>query len=78
VYRARDARLDREVAIKVLPAEVRGRDDLRQRFEREARTVSSLHHPHICALYDIGEQDGIGYLVMELLRGEPLDKRFTI
>jgi Tol biopolymer transport system component len=75
VYRARDARLDREVAIKVLPAEVRGRDDLRQRFEREARTVSSLHHPHICALYDIGEQDGIGYLVMELLRGEPLDKR---
>ncbi len=75
VYRARDARLDREVAIKVLPAEVRGRDDLRQRFEREARTVSSLHHPHICALYDIGEQDGIRYLVMELLRGQPLDKR---
>ena len=75
VYRARDARLDREVAIKVLPAEVRGRDDLRQRFEREARAVSSLHHPHICALYDVGEQDGIRYLVMELLRGQPLDKR---
>jgi Tol biopolymer transport system component len=75
VYRARDTRLEREVAIKVLPAEVSGRDDLRQRFEREARAISSLHHPHICALHDIGEQDGIRYLVMELLRGEPLDKR---
>jgi serine/threonine protein kinase len=75
VYRARDTRLEREVAIKVLPAEVSGREDLRQRFEREARAISSLHHPHICALHDIGEQDGIRYLVMELLRGEPLDKR---
>jgi serine/threonine protein kinase len=75
VYRARDTRLEREVAIKVLPAEVSGRDDLRQRFEREARAISSLHHPHICALHDIGEQDGISYLVMELLRGETLDKR---
>jgi serine/threonine protein kinase len=75
VYRARDTRLEREVAIKVLPADVSGRDDLRQRFEREARAISSLHHPHICALHDIGEQDGVSYLVMELLRGEPLDKR---
>jgi serine/threonine protein kinase len=75
VYRARDTRLEREVAIKVLPADAGGRDDLRQRFEREARAISSLHHPHICALHDIGEQDGIRYLVMELLRGEPLDKR---
>jgi serine/threonine protein kinase len=75
VYRARDTRLDREVAIKVLPAEVNSRDDLRQRFEREARAISSLHHPHICALHDIGEQDGVRYLVMELLRGETLDKR---
>jgi serine/threonine protein kinase len=75
VYRARDTRLDREVAIKVLPAEVSARDDLRQRFEREARAISSLHHPHICALHDIGEQDGVRYLVMELLRGETLDKR---
>jgi eukaryotic-like serine/threonine-protein kinase len=75
VYRARDTRLDREVAIKVLPAEVSGREDSRQRFEREARAISRLHHPHICALHDIGEQDGIRYLVMELLRGEPLDKR---
>src|SRR5215471_12543489 len=75
VYRARDTRLDREVAIKVLPASVSVRDDLRQRFEREARAISSLQHPHICALHDIGQQDGIRYLVMELLRGEPLDKR---
>jgi serine/threonine protein kinase len=75
VYRARDTRLEREVAIKVLPAEISGRDDLRQRFEREARAISSLHHPHICALHDVGEHDGIRYLVMELLRGEPLDKR---
>jgi serine/threonine protein kinase len=75
VYRARDTRLDREVAIKVLPAEVSARDDSRQRFEREARAISSLHHPHICALHDIGEQDGVRYLVMELLRGEMLDKR---
>jgi Tol biopolymer transport system component len=75
VYRARDTRLNREVAIKVLPAHVAGREDLQQRFEREARAVSSLHHPHICSLYDIGLQDGAPYLVMELLEGEPLDKR---
>ena len=75
VYRARDTRLDREVAIKVLPAQVAGREDLQQRFEREARAISSLHHPHICSLYDIGLQDGAPYLVMELLAGEPLDKR---
>src|SRR5207302_3635430 len=75
VYRARDTRLNREVAIKVLPAHVAGREDLQQRFEREARAISSLHHPHICSLYDIGLQDGAPYLVMELLVGEPLDKR---
>jgi serine/threonine protein kinase len=75
VYRARDTRLEREVAIKVLPADVGGREDLRQRFEREAKAISSLHHPNICALHDIGEQDGVHYLVMELLRGETLDKR---
>jgi Tol biopolymer transport system component len=75
VYRARDTRLDREVAIKVLPAHGAGREDLQQRFEREARAISSLHHPHICSLYDIGLQDGAPYLVMELLDGEPLDKR---
>src|SRR5260370_2963500 len=75
VYRARDTRLNREVAIKVLPAHAAGREDLQQRFEREARAISSLHHPHICSLYDIGLQDGAPYLVMELLEGEPLDKR---
>src|SRR5437016_4221787 len=75
VYRARDTRINREVAIKVLPAHVAGREDLQQRFEREARAISSLHHPHICSLYDIGLQDGAPYLVMELLEGEPLDKR---
>src|SRR5262249_29471073 len=75
VYRARDTRLDREVAIKILPTEVGSRDDLRQRFEREARASSSLQHPHICALHDIGEQDGIHYLVMNLRRGATLDKR---
>jgi eukaryotic-like serine/threonine-protein kinase len=77
VYRARDTRLDRDVAIKILPAQVNGRDDLKQRFEREARVISSLNHPHICALHDVGEQDGISYLVMEFLRGEPLDKRIA-
>ena len=65
VYRARDTRLDRIVAIKVLPAELADRPELRQRLEREARAVSSLNHPHICTLYDIGHQDGIDYLVME-------------
>ena len=77
VYRARDTRLEREVAIKVLPAQGAGREDLKQRFEREARAISSLHHPHICALHDIGEQDGAAYLVMELLDGEALDQRIA-
>jgi eukaryotic-like serine/threonine-protein kinase len=77
VYRARDTRLDRVVAIKVLPAEVSDRPELRQRLEREARAVSSLNHPHICALYDIGHQDGIDYLVMEYLEGETLAHRLT-
>jgi serine/threonine protein kinase len=75
VYRAKDTRLDRTVAIKVLPAQISDRADLRQRLEREARAVSSLNHPHICALYDIGHQDGIDYLVMEYLEGETLAQR---
>ncbi len=75
VYRARDTRLDRIVAIKVLPSHVADRPDLRQRFEREARAVSSLNHPHICILYDIGRQDEIDYLVMEYLEGETLARR---
>ena len=70
VYKARDTRLDRTVAIKVLPEHVASDPDLKQRFEREARTISSLNHPHICTLYDVGSQDGIDFLVMEHLEGE--------
>ena len=66
VYRAHDTRLNRTVAIKTLKAR------FTERFEREARAVSALNHPHICTLYDIGSQDGIGYLVMEYVEGEPL------
>jgi Tol biopolymer transport system component len=75
VYRARDTRLDRIVAIKVLAAHLAERPELRERFEREARTIGSLNHPHICTLHDIGRQDGIDYLVMEHLEGETLAQR---
>jgi serine/threonine-protein kinase len=75
VYKARDTRLDRIVAIKVLPAHLADRTELRERFEREAKTVASLNHPHICTLFDIGQQDGIDYLVMEYLEGETLAQR---
>src|ERR1700674_3220157 len=75
VYRARDTRLDRIVAIKVLPAHLADKPDLRERFEREARTIASLNHPHICTLHDIGHQDGIDFLVMEYLEGETLAQR---
>jgi serine/threonine protein kinase len=75
VYRARDTRLNRTVAIKVLPAHFADQPEVRQRFEREAKAVSSLNHPNICALYDIGRQDGIDYLVLELLEGETLAAR---
>ena len=75
VYRARDTRLDRTVAIKVLPEHVAADPDLKQRFEREAKTISRLNHPHICGLYDIGDQDGIRFLVMEHLEGETLAER---
>jgi serine/threonine-protein kinase len=77
VYRARDMRLDRTVAVKILPPAIAGTSEVRQRFEREARAVSSFNHPHICALYDIGHQDGIDYLVMEYLEGETLAKRLS-
>ena len=77
VYKARDTRLDRTVAIKVLLAQGADDPDLRQRFEREAKTISSLNHPHICTLYDIGQQDRIDYLVMEYLEGETLAQRLT-
>ena len=72
VYRAKDTRLDRTVAIKVLPRQFSEDAQRRERFEREARTVSSLNHPHICALYDVGEQDGQAFLVMEHLDGQTL------
>lgn len=75
VYRARDTRLGRDVAIKILPEHLTEKPDARQRFEREARAVSSLNHPHICILYDVGHQDGADFLVMELLEGETLAKR---
>jgi hypothetical protein len=74
VYRARDSRLDRIVAIKLLRSELIG-PDARQRFQREARAISALNHPHVCSLHDIGEQDGIDYLVMEYVEGESLAQR---
>src|SRR5580700_10735991 len=75
VYRARDTRLDRTVAVKVLASHLSCSPELRQRMEREARAISSLNHPHICQLYDIGSQDGTDYLVMEFLEGETLAER---
>jgi serine/threonine protein kinase len=75
VYRAKDTRLDRTVAIKILPIHLSDNPEFKQRFEREARTVSSLNHPHICHLYDVGSQDGTDYLVMEFLDGETLADR---
>ncbi|HEV3512454.1 MAG TPA: protein kinase [Candidatus Sulfotelmatobacter sp.] len=75
VYRARDTRLDRTVAIKILPTHLSSNPEFKQRFEREARTVSSLNHPHICHLYDVGSQDSTEFLVMEFLDGETLADR---
>src|SRR5271165_7457597 len=75
VYRARDTRLERTVAIKILPRELSNDPIRKQRFEREAKTISSLNHPHICVLHDVGSQDGIDYLVMECVEGETLAKR---
>src|SRR6476660_4021880 len=75
VYKARDTRLERTVAIKVVPDHLSKDEDVRQRFEREAKTISSLSHPHICALYDVGSQDGVEFLVMEYLEGETLTDR---
>jgi serine/threonine protein kinase len=75
VYRARDTRLDRTVAIKVLPSHLSSNPELKQRFEREARAISALQHPNICTLHDIGSQDGVDYLVMECLEGQTLAAR---
>jgi serine/threonine protein kinase len=77
VYKARDTRLGRIVAIKVLPPYLADRAELRERFERKAKAISSLNHPHICTLYDVGHQDGIDYLVMEYVEGETLAARLT-
>ena len=75
VYRARDTRLNRIVAIKILPPDLSRNSEARERFDREARTISSLNHPNICTLYDVGHQDGTDYLVMEYLEGETLADR---
>ena len=77
VYRARDTRLDRTVALKVLPEHLAGNPEFRQRLEREAKAVSSLSHPHVCALYDVGHDEGVDYLVMEFLEGESLAQRLV-
>ena len=75
VYKARDTRLDRAVAIKVLPSHLSDNAQLKERFEREARAISSLNHPHICTLHDIGSENGVDFMVMELIEGETLADR---
>jgi eukaryotic-like serine/threonine-protein kinase len=75
VYKARDTRLDRIVAIKILPSHLSENAEAKQRFDREARTISSLNHPNICTLHDVGHEDGVEYLVMEYLEGEALGDR---
>jgi eukaryotic-like serine/threonine-protein kinase len=77
VYRARDTRLDRTVAIKILPSHLSDNPEAKQRFDREARAISSLNHPNICTLYDVGHQNGTDYLVMEFLEGETLADRLA-
>src|ERR1700747_2164071 len=77
VYRARDTRLDRTVAVKIFPSPLSSNPEAKQRFEREARAISSLNHPHICTLYDVGHQDGTDFLVMEYLEGETLAARLV-
>jgi eukaryotic-like serine/threonine-protein kinase len=77
VYKARDTRLDRTVAIKILPDSLSGDPQFRERFDREARVISQLDHPNICALYDVGREDGTAYLVMQYLEGETLAEKLT-
>src|SRR5262245_25350692 len=77
VYKARYTRLDRTVAIKILPETLAGDPQFRERFDREARTISQLDHPHICALYDVGEHGGTAYLVMQYLEGATLSERLA-
>src|SRR5262249_3650380 len=75
VYRARDTRLERTVAIKILPTQFSSNPAHKLRFEREAKTISTLNHPHICVLHDVGSHNGVDYLVMEYVEGETLAKR---
>src|SRR6202020_177890 len=75
VYRAKDTRLDRTVAVKILPSHLSDHPEAKQRFDREARAISSLNHPNICTLHDVGHQDGVDFLVMECLEGETLADR---
>jgi serine/threonine protein kinase len=77
VYRARDTRLERTVAIKILPESLAADPQFRERFDREARAISQLDHPHICALYDVGEAEGTAFLVMQYLDGETLADRLA-
>src|ERR1700687_3112717 len=77
VFKARDTRLDRTVAVKILPAALAAGPQFRERFDREARAISQLTHPHICTLYDVGKHDGTAFLVVELLDGETLQHRLT-
>src|SRR6478752_7299375 len=77
VYKARDTRLERTVAIKVLPDHLSQNEEVRQRFEREAKTISQVTHPHICALYDVNREGETEYLVMEFLEGESLADRLS-
>src|SRR5512134_361124 len=75
VFRAKDTRLGRDVAVKVLPQHLSANPEVRARFEREAKTVSSLNHPHICTLHDVGCESDTDFLVMELIEGETLGQR---
>ena len=78
VYRARDTRLDRSVAVKILPAALAADPQFRERFDREARAVSQLTHENICTLHDVGEHEGTAFLVMQLLEGETLEDRIGL
>ena len=77
VYRGHDLRLNRTIAIKVLPTHVADDPDLKQRFEREAKALAALSHPHICSVFDVGRQESVGFLVMEYLEGETLAQRLA-
>src|SRR2546426_3838566 len=77
VYKARDPRLNRTVAIKVLPQHIADMPERKQRFEREAQAIAALNHPHICVVYDVGQDNGVDFIVMEYLEGETLADRIA-